>query len=176
MTINFKDDDLKRLPYEGDNKLIKEKSYTQNTTKNDIIDFIKPNLQYENDYGGEDVISRIAKNISIIFIKDWNTDQNKAFIQKKEALRRFYEIVPETIWKNKLRLINIYKDQNKKIIDNDTVDEAYSELNSHGVKDDAYKYYEYIQFKRCIFKCTEMKYDNNTGRVSNITFEFVKLR
>ena len=55
-------------------------------------------------------------------------------------------------------------------------DEAYSELNSHGVKDDAYKYYEYIQFKRCIFQCIDMTYDNNTGRVSNITFNFVKLR
>lgn len=33
-------------------------------------------------------------------------------------------------------------------------------------------YYEYMQFKRGVFKCTNLEYDNNTGRVTKIDFEF----
>ncbi len=33
-------------------------------------------------------------------------------------------------------------------------------------------YYEYMQFKRAVFKCTTLKYNEETGRVSQIDFEF----
>ena len=33
-------------------------------------------------------------------------------------------------------------------------------------------YYEYMQFKRGVFKCTNLEYDNNTGRVTKIDFKF----
>ena len=39
-------------------------------------------------------------------------------------------------------------------------------------KELALKYYEYMQFKRGVFKCINLKYDNVTGRVSIINFEF----
>ena len=38
--------------------------------------------------------------------------------------------------------------------------------------EDAKKYYEYVQFKRAIFKCTEVEYDRNTSRIINMKFEY----
>ena len=34
------------------------------------------------------------------------------------------------------------------------------------------KYYEYYQFKKGIFKCDSIKYNDDTNRVDTITFEF----
>ena len=47
--------------------------------------------------------------------------------------------------------------------------------------DDYYKmacmYYEYMQFKRSEFKCTNLEYDEgNTGRVKKIEFQFDRIR
>ena len=33
-------------------------------------------------------------------------------------------------------------------------------------------YYEYMQFKRAVFKCRTLEYNEETGRVSKINFEF----
>lgn len=46
----------------------------------------------------------------------------------------------------------------------------YNQLLSY--KSDIYKYYEYNQFKRGVFKCDELTYDKLTGRVSSMKFEF----
>lgn len=39
------------------------------------------------------------------------------------------------------------------------------------IKEIASKYYQYTQFKRAYFKCTEMKHDSGTGRVVEMNFE-----
>lgn len=36
--------------------------------------------------------------------------------------------------------------------------------------------YEYMQFKRSVFKCTDLTYDDATGRVEGIVFYFIKVR
>lgn len=45
-------------------------------------------------------------------------------------------------------------------------------------KTNLYKYYEYVQFKRTVFKSDSNKivYDSNTGRVSYMCFDFVKVK
>ena len=40
------------------------------------------------------------------------------------------------------------------------------------IREDVYTYYEYIQFKRAHFDCTDIEYDGNTGRVIGMEFEF----
>lgn len=47
----------------------------------------------------------------------------------------------------------------------------YNQLLSY--KSDIYKYYEYNQFKRGVFKCDELTYDKPTGRVSSMKFMFL---
>lgn len=46
----------------------------------------------------------------------------------------------------------------------------YNELL--GCKNDIYIYYEYTQFKRGVFKCMNLTYDQPTGRVSSMEFTF----
>lgn len=36
---------------------------------------------------------------------------------------------------------------------------------------DALTYYEYVQFKRAVFNCTDSEYDANTGRIISMDFE-----
>lgn len=169
MEISLKNEaNLRLLSYETDkNNLFTQITYTQDSTSNKIIELIKTNFACEENYGGEEVISRIAKNINSIFLNSPN------LAQKKQALKQFYEIVPKDIRKNKLGLTDISET---------TVDKAYNELltknigSGRTIKTDAYKYYEYIQFKRCIFECKEMLYDKDTGRINYIMYEFVRIR
>lgn len=51
-----------------------------------------------------------------------------------------------------------------------------AELNYE--KDKLYKYYEYVQFKRTVFKSdsTKIQYDSVSGRVSYMRFDFVKVK
>ena len=35
-----------------------------------------------------------------------------------------------------------------------------------------YKYYEFVQFKKAKFKCTKLHYDEQTGKVDELNFEF----
>jgi type II secretory pathway pseudopilin PulG len=46
----------------------------------------------------------------------------------------------------------------------------YNEINNY--KEDIYKYYEYVQFKRAHFKCTGADYNKKTGRIVSMSFEF----
>lgn len=45
-----------------------------------------------------------------------------------------------------------------------------NELNSE--KNRVYSYYEYVQFKKAVFKCTKLTYDDVSGRVNEMKFEF----
>lgn len=96
----------------------------------------------EADYGGAVATAELASNITKIFI-DSNSSTNE---QKNKAIKEFN---------------NISKGQ--KIT-------YFSQLENH--KEKIYTYYEYIQFKRGIFKCTGVDYDKNTGRIILMTFKF----
>ena len=173
LTIDFLDEDRrKKLTYDDTIRLFNKQTYIQNSTKNEIKNFIKEGLKCENDYGTEECISRIAKNINSIFKKiDNSIPDDKQLVQKKMALEKFYEIVPYNIRKNILGLTDITDWSNKNVVNN-----AYQELFDKKIDIDAYKYYEYIQFKRCIFKCNNMEYNNETSRIEVIDYEFVKIR
>jgi len=193
MEITFESvDKLKQLAYDGNYIYLFKKNntpkikYEQTTTENDIMNFITQNLNCESIYGGEEVLARIAKNINAIYLKSLDSDENKKLQQKKEAIKKFYDIVPEEIRKNNLKLDSeiyyVNATTGKKEINYENVKKAYDELNQDNrtpnqtIKYDVYKYYEYIQFKRCIFECTNMEYDKSSGRVTEFNFRFVKLR
>ena len=60
-----------------------------------------------------------------------------------------------------------------KSITNDNTVKTYDEMVNK-VKNTAsiYQYYEYSQFKKGIFECTGIEYDDITGRVKTINFNF----
>ena len=49
---------------------------------------------------------------------------------------------------------------------------TYSEINKNQYKEDIYKYYEYMQFKRIHFRCVESdcEYESSTGRITKMVF------
>lgn len=57
---------------------------------------------------------------------------------------------------------------------NTKVQEEYDDIiNTNGViYKDICTYYEYIQFKRAYFDCSDTKYNKNTGRIIEMTFEY----
>lgn len=67
--------------------------------------------------------------------------------------------------------------KNNKIDTNDKkFDELVSEYNSQinitENKEKVYTYYEFMQFKRARFDCTDVKYNNGTGRIIEMSFKF----
>lgn len=48
----------------------------------------------------------------------------------------------------------------------------YEDLNTDDNRDAIYTYYEFIQFKRAIFECKNVEYDDGTGRIISMSFEF----
>ena len=46
------------------------------------------------------------------------------------------------------------------------------ESRNGSIRENVYSYYEYVQFKRARFDCTEVRYDENTGRITKMKFKF----
>ena len=112
--------------------------------------------------------NKVAKNIGSIFL---TTDDITARAQN----RSYYNRNPENVY---LDMANTYIASTGIVIENNPqtrINFAKSNLVI-GKGNNYYKYaciyYEYMQFKRGVFKCTNLAYDDNTGRVSKIDFEF----
>lgn len=133
--------------------------YEQTKTKNEIKKIIDDALTAESYFGGQNTASMLAKNIDSVFPTDetmqrkFETQGTPIDIQKVEAVRTFNSYLPSSASSYRLSDSEFYKLRTR----------TYYEV--------VYKYYEYIQFKRGVFKCKNLTYDN-IGRVSKIEFEF----
>lgn len=107
-------------------------------------------------FGSEDSCTKIAKNIDSIFMSSDEIKTQKSISKKSE------EQIEEDA-------INKFKSYCKNNSLNNSIT-TYGYLQSY--KSKILIYYEYMQFKRGIFECKKLEYDNNTGRVSNIEFKF----
>lgn len=141
--MSIKDEDRKKLNYDGTNYLVKETKYTQNNI-DEIVG--KPNgngviRKIERDYEAK-YASQLAKEISNI-----QTIAEKTGVSENDK---------KTEFDNEKWLPKKLKTYGKSIND---------------VYKDAKFYYEYVQFKRAKFKCTGTEYDKNSGRIINMKFE-----
>lgn len=129
---------------------------TNYSFKNNIIKKVQTAI---DEVGSEGEIEKIAKDIWAIF-ENGNAslqEQSKGITsnQKREAAIKQY---------------NAYiKNPDKQV---STWDELLDDK-----KDAVYHYYEYVQFKKAIFKCTGITYNQSTdnastGRVETLNFEF----
>lgn len=126
------------------NTLIKNNSYTQAKTTNTFENAIKSEIdRLENKYGSDSLTS-LSAGLTKIFVADSASNQEKTI-----AIQSFNNIskkVSVTDWK---------------------------ELKPGStIRNDVFKYYEYVQFKRANFKCTNVKYNNQSGRIIEMTFVF----
>ena len=122
-----------------------EISGNRNTFEQPIIDKIK---KIEDRYGKNEC-SALEAGMNSIFITD--TDANK----RDEARKKFNNIC--------------------KKIQVDRFDELITpnaKVEGNIIRDDIYLYYSFVQFKRGIFKCDSVKYNNKTGRITEMTFKF----
>lgn len=125
------------------NKLITEPSYEIGGNTNKFENEIKGKIDgLENEYG-KDSLTNLSSNLTRIFI-DSNSSTEQA-----EAVNKFNSI-------------------SKKVKARKFDDIA----KGSAIREDVYKYYEYVQFKRARFNCTGTSYNKNTGRIIELDFEF----
>ena len=161
VTINL-DNKNKDFAKESKNSLITATSYTQSNAVNTFKNLIDTASRIETRFGGNDCATKIAKNYDSIFLSD---DQLKQQAGSDEA--KILEA-----WKNAAAKFNAYSSNVKIDTTNKTAKEISDQIILH-YSAQALKYYEYMQFKRGIFKCTKLLYDEKTtGRVSKIEFMY----
>lgn len=116
---------------------------------------------------GDDVAAKLAKNIKNIFLSE---DEVKARADSK------YDGKEESVY---AEMANIF---NQCTGNNISASDAKGKLDIKGKpsSNEYYVYtcmlYEYMQFKRAQFKCTELSYDDNTGRASTMKLEMIALK
>ena len=138
------------------NRLLRQNSYTQSASKNEIEGNIISKIdRITKIYGNMEIANKLAKNINnLIFDRakssydrtKFTDDQIKGFL-----IDKYNAITGEHL--------TSYNDVEIKLI---------------GSSADAniYKYYEFYQFKKAKFRCRLLENDNVSGRVSKLEFVF----
>ena len=141
----------KKLTKNQNIRAFRQQKYIQSNTVNALSTVISEMQVIEDRYGGSDYATKIAKGIDGIFLSNEQLAQNES-----------KGITREESWKTAIKKFNSYS--NNLNVNNQ------SSLQAE--KENAYKYYEYVQFKRAKFKCTSCIYDQSTSRISKMVFEF----
>lgn len=159
-----------------DNKL-----FTAYTYQNIIPGDNKVNAKYDliavlNEAGGIEIsfgttpadAAKIARNLSTLI---WdNFIENE--IGKLSGINDFDDLSTT----QKTTMENMYV-QNYKTITGKTDNITFDDVKNNVLNDEkVYKYYEFYQFKKAKFECTNIEYDDNvSGRVSKLEFKFKNL-
>lgn len=127
--------------------------YTQSDTVNKFESILNDMQQIENSYGSADAANKVAKGIDSIFLSDQQLTQNRNLGKSDDDS-----------WADAVKKFNACTTKLK-------VSDKASLLAE---KENAYKYYEYMQFKRAKFDSVSsaIKYDNSTGRICYMEFSF----
>ena len=88
---------------------------------------------------------KLTTSLTKIFIADSSSTQSK-----EEAVERFNKIVKSS----------------QKVSGWNQIKEGSS------IRNEIYTYYEFVQFKRAQFDCTNVEYNQQTGRMINMDFRF----
>ena len=133
-----------RYAASGTNNGIEEKITNLENTEFDLGTGVKISLEPE-------ILTNLVTASTKIFVGNPNDLDNE---QKSDAVQNFYRVLGYNMPKN----------------DTNTINTIYKNLNNN-LKEKVYTYAEYIQFKRAIFKCTDVKYDESSGRIIKMEFE-----
>lgn len=147
MTITF---DLKgkktEFTIDETNRLLTESDgkYEQSSNVNDFGNTVKTKIDELEKQYGSDSLNNLVTAITKIFIENSSSDA-----QKEEAIDNFN------------------KNSRKKNIT------TWNEIKEGStIRNDVYVYYEYVQFKRAKFNCISVRYNQETGRIVEMNFEF----
>lgn len=189
------DTNRKQLSYKKDNILLFEKeTYMDSDLKG--ITAEKKRISFKQNI--EDKIATIrgkldiddatltsmAKNIGTIFKTEEEIKNSARGEQGEEEQREVKRMMVSVFnsYMKKYPLETKEEDYNKLILENQGGKTKAKNINTikvNGENQNMYQilcaYYEYMQFKRGIFRCTNMEYDRGTGRTNRVTeidFEF----
>lgn len=130
---------------------------------NDKLKTALTNFNIEND---EVRANKVAKNIGSIFLTQ-NEVKSKASLTTYGSEQAVYQDMANTY--------NMAVNPDTKVTWEDAkrdfiIGNNNAERNKYYVY--ACMFYEYMQFKRGVFECTNLQYDNLSGRVNKIEFKF----
>lgn len=150
--------------------------YSITTTKNDtnfetqVVNVIK-SIEGNTQFGGTTGIQNLVKNMGTIFqgpIISYNgipkdESDNTPTINYKDEAKSWYDMN---------YIISRYK-----TLTGVAIPGATDTAKINNIRDDdniikVLQYYEYSQFKKALFNCTNVKYDDNSSRVISMDFEF----
>lgn len=175
LKIDFKKQNKKFSKDVDKNSLIKDSTYVESENTHGLAKLVDEIYELEMAYP-TDALYKLATKIDQIFINinDY-TDQQQQRAAKITAINNFNTCYGSKIFdisNNKDTTINTYWKiiKGSNTFDTKTATGKVISKNRTATVD-VYKYYEYVQFKRGIFKCTKMKKDD-TGRINELNFEF----
>lgn len=124
--------------------LIMSDSYTVNDISNTFEKDIYKDVKDLEDKYGADSLNNLVIAESKIFIEDRSSDT-----EKEKAVKNFNSVCKSGNISN----FNAIKENSQ-------------------IRKEVYKYYEYVQFKRAKFNSVKVEYDDKTGRIVYMKFEF----
>ena len=156
-------------------QLFTETTYSVNDASTGGLKDIFDTTEYISQFGSEEAAVDIAKSLSSILLSEDQLNYNASSSSKNNmdyatsyatALGDYNSLTKGTkYW------YGTGSDENYDYYP--TVYEAYEEMVEDVLKDNLIlRYYEYYQFKKAIFECTNIEYDDTYGRVSKIEFTF----
>lgn len=151
-------------------KLFKKNLYKQSESENTIIEQIfNEAIRIENIYRGSDYATKLAKSINSLILSERQIEYNRENKKMSDIQSKATSVITfNRIVGNNSGLVIDFDDTNESEIKT-----AYKNMIKLITEEASImKYYEYYQFKRGIFKCTNVSYDDITGRVSEIDFSF----
>ena len=152
MEITFTVNPISELSADGNNRLFTQNQYTVSQNTNAFENSIKQTIDDLEDAYGQSSLTNLTTGMSKIFT---DSGDPAVIVANFNAASTIVKIDSVDDLKNKS------KSPTKKHQDTKTT-----------IQEDVYKYYEYIQFKRAHFDCTDIEYDGNTGRVTRMVFNF----
>ena len=143
------------LTLDGTNRLFTgSNQYTVDDITNKFKDDIKEEIDKLEDKYTASALQNMCKAVNEIFVNTNGKneeDKHKAMLDAVVAYN------------------NCCKKGENKETDSKNLTTSFNDIQE--IKDDVYEYYEYVQFKRAIFKCTKTEYNNNTGRITKMEFQ-----
>lgn len=145
------------------NTLFIQKNYTIEGIQN----IINKAQDIEYVYGSSNATTKLAKSIDSLILSDTQLAYNRNTRHMTDIQSKTYALDTYNRLTDKEKIDNYKSDATK-------VESDYNNMvNTLKGPGDIIKYYEYYQFKRGIFKCTGITYDDAvSGRVESISFEF----
>lgn len=158
-----------KLTYSGDRLRLFTNGngiYIQSGVRNDIESTINIASTIEAQLGDEKTASKVARSMDALLREDFSSDPNVQNDEKKGRVELYNSIIPSgspfKITVHGTDYVTAYNEMQNKI------------KGSNGIL----AYYEYYQFKKGIFKCSDVQYDDSTttgngnGKIRAMTFIF----